>query len=147
MKFKANRNYCVKVFNLVLEHLKLKPKADIEFSLTLADNIQNENEKHRKIASDTNVLTLSLYKDREMLLQNLEKMPVVILGDIFFSYEKLEIEANEQGKMIDDHFMHLLIHSYLHLLCYDHIKKKEQNEMEKIEIDILDSVGIGNPYI
>ena len=57
-------------------------------------------------------------------------------------------EALEQNKMFDSHMIHLVVHSILHLLGYDHISDDEAEEMEALEIKILDEVfGIANPYL
>ena len=43
--------------------------------------------------------------------------------------------------------MHLLLHGTLHLLGFNHTKKKEELLMENLEITILKKFKIGNPYI
>ena len=81
------------------------------------------------------------------IFRDMETLPVMCLGDMVFSYETIEKEAEEQNKTFKNHFTHMLIHSYLHLFAYDHIKAKERKEMESIEIEILKNFGIDNPYI
>lgn len=69
-----------------------------------------------------------------------------ILGDIAISLQTLQKEAIEQNKSLQDHFAHLLIHGILHLLGYDHISEDEAIEMETLEIELLESMNISNPY-
>jgi len=69
-----------------------------------------------------------------------------ILGDIAISLPILQKEAIEQNKSLQDHFAHLLIHVILHLLGYDHINEDEAIEMETLEIELLESMNISNPY-
>jgi probable rRNA maturation factor len=45
-----------------------------------------------------------------------------------------------------DHYTHLLVHGTLHLLGYDHERENDAKRMEKLEILILEGLGIENPY-
>jgi probable rRNA maturation factor len=48
--------------------------------------------------------------------------PVIgILGDIVLAHETLAREAAEQDKPLADHFTHLVVHGFLHILGYDHL--------------------------
>lgn len=69
------------------------------------------------------------------------------LGDLAIAFETCAREAEQQGKALADHVLHLLIHATLHLLGYDHIRDKDAEAMEQIEIRLLESVGIRNPYM
>lgn len=40
----------------------------------------------------------------------------------------------------------MTIHGTLHLLGFDHIEDEEAEEMEALEIQILESLSIKNPY-
>lgn len=68
------------------------------------------------------------------------------LGDIALAYETCAREAGEQGKRLTDHATHLIVHSVLHLLGYDHARPRDALLMEKTEIAILAGMGIANPY-
>lgn len=68
------------------------------------------------------------------------------LGDIAIAYDTCMREATEQGKAFPDHTVHLLVHATLHLLGYDHIRPKDAELMESLEVEILARLGIGDPY-
>ena len=68
------------------------------------------------------------------------------LGDIAIAQQTCRREAQEQGKQLSAHLSHLVVHSVLHLLGYDHIRDKDAALMEEIEIAILASMGLRNPY-
>jgi probable rRNA maturation factor len=68
------------------------------------------------------------------------------LGDIALAYGVVAREANQQGKRLSDHAMHMLVHGALHLLDYDHESEQEAQAMERREIRLLARLGIENPY-
>ena len=55
-------------------------------------------------------------------------------------------EAKEQGKTATAHWAHMLIHGILHLQGFDHDTNDTAAQMEDMEIKILKSIGIENPY-
>lgn len=68
------------------------------------------------------------------------------LGDIALAYETAAREARERGLGLAAHVSHLIVHGLLHLVGYDHEGEAEAAEMEGLEIEILDAMGISNPY-
>ena len=55
-------------------------------------------------------------------------------------------ERAEQGVSLEDHFTHLVVHGFLHILGYDHIEEDEALVMEGLETQILASLGVADPY-
>ncbi len=68
------------------------------------------------------------------------------IGDIALSYETCARQAAEHGKSVHDHVTHLVLHGFLHLLGYDHVRDEDATLMEGLEIKALETVGIENPY-
>ncbi|MDD2840052.1 MAG: rRNA maturation RNase YbeY [Rickettsiales bacterium] len=146
----VNLNLMEDIFKIVFDYLKIPIcRKNIEISITLTDDesIRVLNKDYRQKDKATNVLTFSLYEKKANILEDMEKLPLMSLGDVVFSYDTIQKEAEEQNKNFKNHFVHMLIHSYLHLFSYDHIKSKDRKEMEKLEIEILGKLGINNPYI
>jgi len=108
--------------------------AEVSILLTSDKKIRQLNKQYRNKDKPTNVLSFP---------QNEPGM----LGDIALALETIKREAAEQEKTFKDHFTHLFVHGVLHLLGHDHMEKSEQRKMEKLEIKILTSLGISNPYV
>ena len=68
------------------------------------------------------------------------------LGDIALAYETLAREAEELGVSLTDHYRHLLVHGFLHLIGYDHETDAEAERMEALEAQILARLGVSDPY-
>ena len=71
----------------------------------------------------------------------------VICGDLVICAPVVEREANEQGKSLEAHTAHLIVHGMLHLQGYDHeTSKAEARRMENHERAILRELGYADPY-
>lgn len=69
-----------------------------------------------------------------------------LIGDITVALETVRREADELEKSFEDHFTHLIVHGFLHILGYDHIEEQDALEMEALETQILAGLGIADPY-
>jgi|WetSurMetagenome_2_1015567.scaffolds.fasta_scaffold350017_2 probable rRNA maturation factor len=68
------------------------------------------------------------------------------LGDVAVAYGVCRREAQEQGKRLEDHLMHLVAHGVLHLVGYDHEDDAEAEIMEALERKVLAGLGAPDPY-
>ncbi len=125
-------------------------KIEISILLTNDKQIQELNKNYRHKDKPTNVLSFPLLDGKKIKNGNLQKLNLntdyLALGDIVISYETLSKEAKEQNKTFQNHLTHLLIHSLLHLIGFDHEKEKDAQIMEELEIKILANLEISNPY-
>jgi len=112
-----------------------------EMSVHLVDDARmraiNAEWRHKDAA--TNVLSFPASDPRRVSEARL-------LGDVLIAFETLEREAAEECKTLADHFCHLVVHGFLHLLGFDHIEEADAEKMEPIEIRALARLGIANPY-
>src|SRR5229473_8580340 len=70
----------------------------------------------------------------------------VLLGDVVLAFATIEREAAEQRKPLADHLQHLVVHGVLHLLGFDHGSAAEAAVMEAREVEILETLGVPDPY-
>lgn len=123
-----------------------------EISILLTDNatVQDLNRNHRGQDKPTNVLSFPGLEPADVFAlrqkQPASGEPPVILGDVALAFETIQQEALGQKKPFEHHLLHLIVHGILHLLGFDHEKDKEAHEMESLEINILSSLKIPNPY-
>jgi probable rRNA maturation factor len=69
------------------------------------------------------------------------------LGDLVICAQVVRQEAARDGKKLEAHWAHMVVHGALHLAGYDHeVSRREQRRMERREITVLRSFGFGNPY-
>ena len=115
--------------------------ADSELTIRLVDEAEgrelNHTWRHKDYA--TNVLSFPAEIPDGIL-------DIPLLGDLVICVPVVEREAAEQGKALDAHWAHLVIHGCLHLLGYDHIEDEEAEEMEALERTLLAELGHPDPY-
>jgi probable rRNA maturation factor len=71
----------------------------------------------------------------------------VVMADLVLCGPVVAREAREQGKTLEAHYAHLLVHGALHAQGYDHeTNERDALEMEALEILLLAAAGYPNPY-
>ena len=115
--------------------------ADSEMTIRLVDEPEARELNHTWRQKDyaTNVLSFPADVPDEFL-------DIPLLGDLVICIAVVEREAAEQGKALEAHWAHLVIHGCLHLLGYDHIEDEEAEEMEALERTLLAELGHPDPY-
>lgn len=68
------------------------------------------------------------------------------LGDVLICPVVLRREARAQGKSLQAHWAHLVVHGTLHLAGFDHENDRDAARMERREIAVLKRLGYDNPY-
>lgn len=125
-------------------YLKQVP-AVVSLYITTAEEIQQLNRDYRDRDKATNVLSFPMEVSELMPPEDGEAGPA-LLGDIALCSEVIRQEAHEQSKQLHAHWAHMVVHGMLHLQDYDHISDSDAEQMEKLEVQILESLGMGNPY-
>jgi probable rRNA maturation factor len=116
-------------------------QAESEVTIRLVDTAESHelNLTYRGMDKPTNVLSFPFEAPSGIELP--------LLGDLIICRQVVEREAAEQGKPLEAHWAHMVVHGSLHLLGYDHIEDEEAEEMESLETEIMLALGYEDPYI
>ena len=102
-----------------------------------ADESAELNGRYRGKNRPTNVLSFEADIDPEVL---------PVLGDLVICADVVEGEARAQGKKLDAHYAHMVVHGVLHLAGMDHEAAQDAEAMEALEVRVLQQLGIEDPY-
>jgi probable rRNA maturation factor len=109
--------------------------AQIAVRLVGEDEGRALNRQYRGKDYATNVLTFDYAREP------------VVAADLVLCGPVVEREAREQGKPLEAHYAHLLVHGTLHAQGYDHETGDDDAlAMEALEILLLGMLGYPNPY-
>lgn len=113
----------------------LAAPGEIAVRIVGAEEGQELNRQYRGKDYATNVLTFDYTREP------------VVSADLVLCAPVVEREAKEQGKTLEAHYAHLLVHGTLHAQGYDHeTGERDALEMEALEILLLGVLGYPNPY-
>ncbi len=138
------------VFEYVAEHTEsevLHAGLPIIVNVCLSndEHVHSLNKEFRGMDKPTNVLSFANL-DFEGFATEQNLYNEIELGDIIIAFETMQKEADLEGISLHHHYCHLLAHGLLHLLGFDHQTEEDAEYMEGFEVDILQSLGIDNPY-
>lgn len=131
------------VMSVITEYLPFVPnkKNILRMTIRLVDEAESSslNEAYRQKKGPTNVLSFPF--------ETFNDQKTLYLGDLVICAPLMQVEALNQKKEVMDHYAHIAIHGFLHLLGFDHIESEEAEQMELIEANVLAQLSIANPYI
>ena len=108
---------------------------EITVRIVDADEGRALNRDYRQKDYATNVLTFDYTQEP------------VVTADLVLCAPVVAREAEENGKTLQAHYAHLLVHGTLHAQGYDHETGEEDaEEMEALESAIMLRLGFADPY-
>ena len=108
--------------------------AEITVRIVDAPEGQELNREYRKKDYATNVLTFDY------------TLEPVVTADLVLCAPVVEKEAKDQGKTLQAHYAHLIVHGALHAQGWDHELDEDAQVMELREAEIMARLGFENPY-
>ena len=125
-----------KLIDYAIKHENLE---NVIFNVIIVDNeyIHKLNREYRKIDRPTDVISFALEDSEEEI-----ESDVRVLGDIYISIDKVYEQALEYGHSNLREICFLMIHSFFHLLGYDHMTKEDEKVMFSKQEEILNGFGI-----
>jgi len=115
---------------------------ELTVRIVSAEESRALNATYRDKDRPTNVLSFPFELPQDVA----DALGDAYLGDLVICAEVVAREAAEQGKPLEAHWAHMVVHGLLHLLGYDHIEPHQAQEMERLEIEIMADLGFANPY-
>ena len=121
------REKLVRLVEKILAYLDLSPRSELCVSLVNDRDIRELNRQYRQIDRATDVLCFP---------QKSEVSPD-LLGDIIISYQTAVRYSRRLEITVDEELRLLIVHAVLHLLGFDHKKKKQRETMREKEKEVL----------
>lgn len=146
-----------KVTEACLDYVDCPFEVMLEVTLTDNEEIHRINQEFRKIDRPTDVLSFPMIEYERSgdftFLESEDYTEVtagyfdldsgeLTLGDIVISVDKVREQAKEYGHSEQRELAFLVAHSMFHLFGYDHMEEEERKEMEKMQREVLDKLGI-----
>ena len=119
-------------------------KMYINIILTTSKNIKEYNKKYRNIDKETDVLSFPMFEKEELeeKIKNEDFENIDILGDMIISIPKVEEQAKEYGHSFERELAYMVVHSFYHLMGYDHMIEEDKSVMRAKEENVLNKLKI-----
>lgn len=140
------------VVSCALDYMECPYEAQVSILITDDEEIHQINLEQRQIDRPTDVLSFPMVEyEIPGKFDFLEECDdcfdpdsgELLLGDIVISADRVAAQAEEYGHSRKREYAFLIAHSMLHLMGYDHMTKEEADEMERLQEEILRTLGIG----
>ena len=115
------------MFNVIYQQTKVS--GELEINIVGDAEIKDLNFRYRGKNKATDVLSFAWQEDKLIKSSN--------LGQIYICYPQIERQAKEFKVAVKEEFVRMLAHGFLHIIGYNHEKKKDAEKMFKIQEEIV----------
>ena len=119
-------------------------KLIVTVTFTTPEEIRKINKKYRNIDKETDVLSFPMF-EKDEIDRKIKRKDFVcedVLGDTIISIDQVKKQAKEYGHSFERELSYMLVHSFYHLMGYDHIKEEDKKIMRPKEEKILNDLKI-----
>lgn len=118
--------------------------------LTGDKEIKKLNNEFRSIDKETDVLSFPGIESNGKVIKTIPKQDIYLndkgekevqMGDMVLSIESIVQQADDLGHSFEKELTFLTIHSFLHLIGYDHIDEYDEKKMIKKQKQIIAKAG------
>lgn len=121
----------------------LEKAPDTEMSITIVDDaeINRINKEYRDTDRVTDVISFAIEDGDEEVLSGFPDMPENI-GDLFIDPDQVARQAATYEHSFERELGYTVVHGFLHLNGYDHIKPEDEAVMIPLQEKILTAYGL-----
>lgn len=135
------------ILNYAGKYIKLSDNTEMSVTFVNNEDIQKINKEYRGVDRATDVISFAIEDDAE------DDMPIILdeemaneipnnIGDIFVSIDKVSEQAEFLEHSYERELGFLVVHGFLHLNGYDHMKDEDEAIMFPLQRKILDDYGL-----
>ncbi len=106
----------------------------VSVSFVDSEEIRTLNRDYRNVDSVTDVLSFPM--------EETDGRGVELLGDVIICVDRATEQAEELGHSVEREITYLSVHSFLHLLGFDHEEEGDKSEMRSLEKEIMAELKI-----
>ncbi|CAI2603892.1 Endoribonuclease YbeY [Apilactobacillus kunkeei] len=134
------------VLQFASKALELKDNTEMSVTFVNNDEIKEINSKYRGVDRATDVISFAIEDgDDDFPLIMDDEMAAEIpenIGDIFVSIDKVAEQAEFLDHSYERELGFLVVHGFLHLNGYDHMKQEDEDVMFPLQRNIMDDYGL-----
>ena len=134
------------VLQFASKALELKDNTEMSVTFVNNDEIKEINSKYRGVDRATDVISFAIEDgDDDFPLIMDDEMAAEIpenIGDIFVSIDKVTEQAEFLDHSYERELGFLVVHGFLHLNGYDHMKQEDEDVMFPLQRKIMDDYGL-----